>query len=388
MKSWKIYLLTLICFFTGTSEFVIVGILDEISTSANITIAQAGQLTTVFAITSALGTPLAIYYLKELNQRKVLIVALALVLTGCISLSIAANYVLMILSRIVMALGVGVFNVLCFIVATKLVSPERKAAAIATVTIGYNAALIIGLPIGRLVAGWFGWKAIFWYMAVFCFASIFAVYKFIPAFAGEEPAPLKNQLKLLHNNRLLLSLSVSFFWILGYATLYSFITPFLQQVSAMPGSMLSFSLLAFGIATLMGNRLGAFLGEKYGIPQTILFAMLLNVTSLILLSFSRDMPYVSIFVLMIWALAAWAPGPLLRFNVISLTSDSPGVILSFYNSLIQFGVAIGAGLAGIEIHHLSVVSLSYTAAVMVAISAGLAYLFSYGTHGVIEKQRA
>jgi len=105
--------------FTGTSEFVVVGILDEISRSTHISIAQAGQLTSVFAITSAIGTPIAIYYMRKLNQRKILILALSLIIIGSLLLSFAPNYLLMIISRIIMALGVGIFNVLCLLLQLK-----------------------------------------------------------------------------------------------------------------------------------------------------------------------------------------------------------------------------------------------------------------------------
>lgn len=255
-NSWKIYLLALVCFFTGTSEFVVVGVLDAIARAAHISIGEAGQLTSVFAITSAIGTPLAAYGLRAVNQRKILILALLFVMTGSVLLSVASGYPLMILARVIMALGVGIFNVQCFIVATKLVPAEKRASAIGTVTIGYNAALILGLPMGRIIAGWWGWEAIFWILAVFCLASMLIVHRFIPAFNAEAPAPFRQQVKVLRNPRIILSMGISFFWILAYATFYTFVTPFLQQVSLVEEHLLSAALLAFGMATLLGNRLG------------------------------------------------------------------------------------------------------------------------------------
>ena len=374
-NQWKIYLLTIVCFFTGTSEFVIVGVLDEVAKSANITISEAGQLTSVFAITSAIGTPIGIFYLRALNQRKIIIFALLLIIVGSILLSIAPNYLLMIISRIVMALGVGLFNVQCFLVATKLVLPEKRASAIGTVTIGFNAALILGLPMGRIITSLLGWKAIFWILAIFCFASMALVYRFIPAFEVDKPTPFKKQLRAIKNSKIILSMGISFFWILGYATYYTFITPYLRQVSLLNEQLLSPTLLAFGIATLIGNKLGGYLGDKFGIPQVILICMLLNTISILTLSIIKDAPFLIIPTLMTWALAAWAPGPLLRYNVISLTTEEPGVILSLYNSLIQVGVAAGAGLGGIVINHLPIISLSYTAAMLVFMSAVTAFFF-------------
>ena len=54
----KIYLLTLLSFFVGTSQFIIAGVLDKIADSLNITVSSAGQLVTIFALASAIGTPI------------------------------------------------------------------------------------------------------------------------------------------------------------------------------------------------------------------------------------------------------------------------------------------------------------------------------------------
>ena len=137
----KIILLALICFVLGSTEFIIVGVLDKIAETIHISIPQAGGLISIFAVTAALGTPVAMYYLGRYNKRTVM--ALALVLIFCASLLMAAapGYSFLLAARMIMALGVGIFNVICFIVASQLAGPDRKGRAIATVTIGFNAAL-------------------------------------------------------------------------------------------------------------------------------------------------------------------------------------------------------------------------------------------------------
>jgi len=91
------------------------------------------------------------------------------------------------LIRVVITMCVGVFNVLCFVIATKLASPERRGRAIAMVTLGFNLALIIGLPIGRIITGLLRWKAIFIFTAVLSLLSIFMVFRLIPSLGGEPP---------------------------------------------------------------------------------------------------------------------------------------------------------------------------------------------------------
>lgn len=47
-NTWKIYVLALVSFLVGTSEYVIAGILDRISDTMNISLIAAGQLITIF----------------------------------------------------------------------------------------------------------------------------------------------------------------------------------------------------------------------------------------------------------------------------------------------------------------------------------------------------
>lgn len=51
--------LILLSFCLGTSEFIIVGILPDISTGLNVSITMAGSLVSIFAIVYAVGTPFA-----------------------------------------------------------------------------------------------------------------------------------------------------------------------------------------------------------------------------------------------------------------------------------------------------------------------------------------
>ncbi|MCW3805491.1 MFS transporter [Plebeiibacterium marinum] len=366
--SIKIIILAIICFVLGTSEFVIVGVLDKIASSAHISIAQAGQLISVFAITAAVGTPIAIFFLKNVHQRKILILSLAIILIACVMMFLSLNYQILLLARIIMALGVGVFNVYCFTVATSLAPANKRASAIATVTVGYNAALIVGLPIGRMVTSIWGWQSIFAFTAVFCLLAIPVIYKQIPAAFNKSASGNTNQFSILLKPKIILNILVSFFWILGYAMLYSYITPFLTSTTAMNENILSIALFAFGVATLIGNKSGGYFGDKIGNSKTTLYSMVFHVTSLVLLSVFTDAIYFTIFILMLWAVSAWAVGPILRFNVLDLSPEAPQFILSLYNSVIQLGFATGAALGGAEFEHFSPIILSWTAAAMVFIA--------------------
>ena len=198
--------------------------------------------------------------------------------------------------------------------------------------------------------------------------AIFFLSKHIPNYKNEEPVSFKKQLSFVRNPNIMLSLIITFFWICGYAVLYSYITPFLKTTALMNDQILSFTFLMFGIATLIGNKFGGFLSDKIGFSKTLLISMLTNFISLLLLSVFAESIYVTILILFIWAIASWAPGPNLRYSVIEHATESQGIVLSLFNSTIQLGFAIGAGFGGIVIEKFPIIGLSYTAAISIAIS--------------------
>ncbi|GAI03996.1 unnamed protein product, partial [marine sediment metagenome] len=77
-KTWRIYILALLSFLVGTSEFIIAGILDKISSSMDISLVAAGQLITVFSLVYAIGTPIIMALTSGRDRRKLLLYALGL----------------------------------------------------------------------------------------------------------------------------------------------------------------------------------------------------------------------------------------------------------------------------------------------------------------------
>ncbi|MGF6947698.1 DHA1 family putative efflux transporter-like MFS transporter [Neobacillus sp. B4I6] len=369
-KSWKlkIYLLTLISLIAGTSQNVFVGILDKVADYAGVTESAAGQLITLFAFANAIGTPIIILATAKLDQRKQLLMALCFIVIGSVMTAALPGFGFLMVSRIVLGIGTGVFVVTAYSLATKIAPPGHQASAIATVTMGFSASLVLGVPIGRIIAASFDWKVIFWGIGLLCLLAIFAVAKMIPTTKGETPVPLGKQLALLKNPKIAMALSVTFFLFIGYSMFYTYITPFLNDVSPMSEQAVSLTLLVFGIATLIGSKLGGFMTDRLGSTRSLFFGMSVNVFALILLSTIAGPHIMTLVLLMVWAIASWTSGPTLQFNVVSLAPGASGIVLSLNSSFLQLGNATGAGIGGLVTSGFSIQSISWIAAASVVIA--------------------
>lgn len=377
-NTWKIYMLTLISFVVGTSQFVIVGTLDQVAASVDVSVATAGQLITVFALGNAIGTPLVMVATSKMDQRKQLLLALAIILLGVIGVIALPGFGLLMASRVLLGIGTGVFVVTAYGIAAKLAVPGRQGGAMANVAMGYSSSLVFGVPLGRMIASSYDWKVIFWGIGLFSLLAIFAVVRTIPVMESEAAVSLGKRLALLKNPRIALTLGVTFFVFISYSILNTYITPFLTAVMPTMKGKLSIILLAMGIASLIGSKVGGLLADRIGIVRTLVGSMAVHIISLVLLSTVSGFGWVMVTLplLMIWEIAAWTFGPTQNFNLVSLTQEGSGIVLSLNSSFVQLGFAAGAGIGGIVAGRSSILEISWVGAASVVIAL-LIGLFSF-----------
>ncbi|MFE6797153.1 MFS transporter, partial [Paenibacillus chitinolyticus] len=360
------YMLALISFLVGTSEYIIAGILDKISASLDISLVAAGQLITVFSLVYGLGTPFLIAWTARWERRKLLIYSLGLFVVANLLAFILPGFAAFVGARVLMALGAGVVVVTALTLAAKIAPSGKQASAIATVIMGFTASLIVGVPLGRLVAASYDWKTIFAGIGALGLLAMFILSVTIPKTEGDAPVPLREQMALLKQPRILLALSVSFFWLGGYSIAYTYISPYLLTITGMNEKMLSAALLAFGIASLAGSKFGGYSADKWGVYRTLMSGMTLHVITLLLLTLAAHSPVVVFAVLILWSLAAWSSGPTQQYNLVTMAPESSGIMLSLNSSVMQLSMAAGAGIGGIIVGSISLNAVTWIGAAGVA----------------------
>ncbi|RCW46482.1 MFS transporter [Paenibacillus prosopidis] len=371
-NAWKIYMLAVISFLVGTSEFIIAGILDKVAADTEVSVSAAGQLITVFSLAYAFGTPFLMAVTARMERRKLLLYSLGLFAIGNGIAVALPGFEFLVISRIILALSTGVFVVTALTVASKLAPPEKQGSAIATLVMGFSTSLIVGVPLGRLIASVYDWKLIFAGIGILGLAAMLVILFSIPRTEGEEPVPLSKQLALLKKPRIVAALLVTFFWIAGYSIVYTYISPFLLTVTRLTEQGVSAGLFAFGIASLIGSKLGGFSTDKWGVPRTLVSGMLFHAIALVLLSLAGQSPAVVFPLLMLWAFSAWSSGPTQQYHLITLAPEASGIMLSLNTSVLQLAMAAGAGIGGVVVEKTSLTSISWIGALSVIIAAGTA----------------
>ncbi|ASC94353.1 MFS transporter [Sulfurospirillum diekertiae] len=375
----KIYLLAFMSFLVGTSQYIIVGVLDQIATSLNISLSKAGQLVSVYALASAIGAPLIIMVTARMSQKAQLILSLIIFIIGIFAMLLFQSYLLIVISRMIIGAGAGVFIVIAYGISAQLAEKGKQGVAMANIAMGFSLALVLGIPLGRMITAVANWQTIFWMIGILSLLCLVVVHKSIPKTLSQTPIALRVQLAYLKQPKILSALGVTFLFFISYAVINTYIMPLLFSIRTISEHEISTILLALGITSFIGTKLAGFLADHVGIAPTLIGSMLLSCVMLVLLLLVSHSLILTSLLLLIWISAAWTFGPAQSIHLAFIAPETSGILLSLNISFVQFGFATGAALGGISIAHLPIHSL-YGIAIFFVLMALFLLLFSRKWH--------
>ncbi|MCF6410295.1 MFS transporter [Pseudalkalibacillus salsuginis] len=350
MHNASIYLLAIGTFITGTSELIVAGIVDMIARDLQITIALAGQLVTAFSLAFAIGTPVVVTMTSRLERKKVLLGALAVFVVANVIAVLSPNFTILMFARILHGVSFGVFCVISFSVASKLVLPEKMGSAVSTIAMGVSTSLVIGVPFGVVVSEWFGWKTVFSLLAALTILLLIVLARMIPSLPGDEPITIKQQLSVLKNPKIVGGLFIFFFLISGYGSSYTYVTPFLKETVHIDTAIVSMTLFILGIFAMIGTHLSGYGADKWGAIKIIIFGLLVHILALLLLPSLATSVTIALLVMAIWVGATNLTFPALQTYFIQQAPKSSDLAISVSSSVAQLGLALGAGMGGIMVN--------------------------------------
>ncbi len=175
-----IYALTVGAFGIGVTEFVIMGLLIEVSTDLGISIPAAGLLISGYALGVVIGAPFLTSLMNNWPRKRVLLVLMVIFICGNAACALAPNYELLMAARILTAFTHGTFFGIGSVVATNLVLAEKRSSAIAAMFTGLTVANIAGVPFGTWLGQYLGWRATFWAITIIGIICLAIIAMFIP----------------------------------------------------------------------------------------------------------------------------------------------------------------------------------------------------------------
>uniref|UniRef100_UPI003742CEFA MFS transporter n=1 Tax=Chitinophaga dinghuensis TaxID=1539050 RepID=UPI003742CEFA len=381
-----LWALTISAFAIGTTEFVAVGILPTIAESLRVSVSASGLLVSIYALGVAIGGPLLTALTTKIPRKPLLVSLMGLFILGHIASTFAPNFGLLLTARFISGFAHAVFFGVGATIAATLVSPDKKATAIAIMFAGLTVAIIVGVPLGTYIGQHLGWRATFGGVAVLGVIGLIATALLLPSNLKQEaPLQLKDQLQVLRNKHILLVLAITALGYGGTFVVFTYLATLLEKVTGFQANAVSILLLVYGVAIALGNVIGGKISNHH--PAKVLIRLFLyQVIILLAFTFTAHYRIGAVVTLLLMGGMSFATVPGLQLYIVQLAGKYlPGTedISSSLNiSAFNLGVAIGSYVGGavVAAPMLGLSATPWIGAIMVLIGAGLTVI-SYKQQG-------
>ena len=242
-------------FALGFAEFVMMGILPATATGLRVSVPDAGDFISAYALGVCAGT-LFLVFGRRVPPKRLLLGFVALVAVGNAAAACAPSAEALVAARFVSGLPHGAFFGTATIVARELADPGREGQAVSIMVLGQTVANMVGVPGGTLLAALLSWRATFLFVAVWAVGSLLLIARFVPAVRPIPDAGLAGQFRFLKKPGPWLVIGAVLLGNTGIFCWWSYVSPWLTDIGGFPADALPV-LAGFGMVagSLVGGRL-------------------------------------------------------------------------------------------------------------------------------------
>ncbi|HAD0006632.1 TPA_asm: sugar transporter, partial [Salmonella enterica subsp. enterica serovar Typhimurium] len=357
----RVVTLAIAAFIFNTTEFVPVGLLSDIAESFHMQTAQVGIMLTIYAWVVAVMSLPFMLLTSQMERRKLLIYLFVLFIASHVLSFLAWNFTVLVISRIGIAFAHAIFWSITASLAIRLAPAGKRAQALSLIATGTALAMVLGLPIGRVVGQYFGWRTTFFAIGMGALITLLCLIKLLPKLPSEHSGSLKS-LPLLFRRPALMSLYVlTVVVVTAHYTAYSYIEPFVQNVAGLSANFATVLLLILGGAGIIGSLVFGKLGNRHA-SSLVSIAIALLVVCLLLLPAAESEAHLAILSIF-WGIAIMVIGLGMQVKVLALAPDATDVAMALFSGIFNIGIGAGA-LVGNQVSlHWSMSAIGYIGAI-------------------------
>ncbi|EBG1471466.1 sugar transporter [Salmonella enterica] len=358
----RVVTLAIAAFIFNTTEFVPVGLLSDIAESFHMQTAQVGIMLTIYAWVVAVMSLPFMLLTSQMERRKLLICLFVLFIASHVLSFLAWNFTVLVISRIGIAFAHAIFWSITASLAIRLAPAGKRAQALSLIATGTALAMVLGLPIGRVVGQYFGWRTTFFAIGMGALITLLCLIKLLPKLPSEHSGSLKS-LPLLFRRPALMSLYVlTVVVVTAHYTAYSYIEPFVQNVAGLSANFATVLLLILGGAGIIGSLVFGKLGNRHASSLVSIAIALLVVCLLLLLPAANSEAHLAILSIF-WGIAIMVIGLGMQVKVLALAPDATDVAMALFSGIFNIGIGAGA-LVGNQVGlHWSMSAIGYIGAI-------------------------
>lgn len=374
LRTYRVMLLAFAAFIFNTTEYIPIALLSDIGTSFSMPVDKVGIMMTVYAwIVALVSLPLMLATAK-MERKRLLVGVFTLFVASHILSAVATGFGVLLIARTGVALAHAIFWSITASLVVRLAAKDKRTKALGLLATGSALAAVLGLPIGRLVGQYLGWRASFALIGVLALICLVILWKILPNLPSRNVGNIKSLPDILKNTPLLLVYLMIILIVTAHFTAYSYIEPFMLNVVNFSANFATWILLMFGLAGIVASILFGRYYERMerSFLWLAMMAITLGLSTLFLFS---DISVLWVINAFLWGIGATTISLVLQIQVLRLAPKATDVAMSLFSGIFNIGIGGGALLGGIVIAQMSLIHIGHVGAAvaLLAMLAAWAY---------------
>jgi predicted MFS family arabinose efflux permease len=355
------------------TEFLPVGLLPGICRDLGVTEGTAGLAVTATAILGFVAAPVTAIAIGKTDRKLVLLFLTALLIVSSVLSWKAGSFAMLLIARIILGIGIGGFWAISITAAAKLVPPAKVHAASSIVFAGISIGSVIAVPAGSYISAHADWRAGFLGASILAVVCFVLQLIFLPTLRMKEGVNIRDFFGLLKDPKVRAIFLTVIFIVAGQYAGYTFVTPYLEQVTRLDTAVVSGLLFAYGVATVIGNFVGgAFAGKN--LHNTVVATVWIFVLSLAAIAASASSPVFAGLALLVWALS-WGMAPVgTQLWLYNATLHAPEAAQAMNTSVFQLSIGLGSLAGGIAVNNAGLQSSMWLGALILSLAVCMVYI--------------
>ncbi len=368
-------------FVIGTGVMVVPGTLNDISTSLHVSVPVAGQLISAGALLMCVGAPLFAAVVAGWDRRRLL--ALSMVWYGLAHLActLMPSFATLMPMRVLAVISPAIFTPQAAACVGLLVPAEQRGRAITFVFLGWSVASVLGMPLGALIGGTWGWRVAFSLVGGLSLVSALWVWRAMPDGIKPPALTLGAWKETLRSPALMLCIAVTVLYSAGQFVLFSYFAPYYKARLGATPTELGLFFMWFGAFGFLGNVLMSRNIDRVGASRAVMLGVASMALSLLLWPLGSSLVLAAL-IAVPWALGCFSSNSAQQARLVGIAPSLAAGSIALNTSAMYAGQAFGAASGGWLIAGGQMALLSWAGLAGLLLAMGVSWWASRlaGTH--------
>ncbi|ESW68232.1 transcriptional regulator [Mesorhizobium sp. LSJC277A00] len=252
--AWGAVLSMALCVFVLiASEFMPVSLLSPLAADLGITEGRAGQAISISGAFAVVTSLLVASLTRHIDRRLVVTGFTLLLIVSGLAVTFAPNYALLMVGRALLGIAIGGFWSMSTAIVMRLVPQDMVPKGLAMLNAGNAIAATIAAPLGSFLGAYVGWRGAFFLVVPFGLLALAWQWTSLPPLPPRRRKRAGNPLALLGRLPVATGMASIMMLFMGQFALFTYLRPFLENVTRLDIAALSAVLLAMGLAGVLGT---------------------------------------------------------------------------------------------------------------------------------------